>query len=1258
MRDTHTDESGRSYNLQTLEYAAHATTLAALVLTYTLQAYTVENNPGAAYLLETLGYPLTAGVALAGVALAFGLFRRVESDGVPIVYRWYSDSYPRTALAGALSLTSVGIVDVGVNLWVLAQVGVPETSSIETTLAIVGAGLLGAFAVSLAPNWSTVREYNPSLSRSVFSRETGFSIFLTLLVVLSAFGSGVGVIHFGSQEADAASTLIDGFEDGDVSEWSVNGNFGTTTDSFEGSYAGELGSPGSGFTSVDLTNFEYTSLSSMSMAYKHSGGSSTHIKLTSSADSSIVDIHANEDGDGKYDVEDADGNIQDVNLDVYAGNWTVLQFKNLDFSAGTYDFYIYDKSGNLLDSATGLQMRSGYAEKYNKISIDNSDGDSGTKVDNFKVNGASFSSPATSSVSGTVVSQTGDPISGVSVQVYAINYSHPDVSSASDKDLKARDLLENYSGAASGGTDLEDPEPQTPDAWDPELDLSSKFEDTEGRYAAVTSKGVDADYWLSDGDIGQPQLRVPADEELIVTQWNANNEPLVQGEWDSQLPGTNVQSGAVMIEQIGPGGSEISDKRVLMDETESADSFSSLDPSKLHYGSVDLNPGFYRVYPAANGESSYLIQVGSLEAAAETVISGPSTEAMSQAITPNLTAAGRGEDTTPELANMATAESEALETDKMTLKTATTNETGEFTVQLPSNLETAGVQVIGSTGEATSVDSYQNATEISEKDLRNSSIVVSGAPRIVDVPKSGVTIQAVELSAAPYEDLEDLLNKTEWREDFLENLTLSDLPPSFQDNLDSVNRSKLENLHNQMDNLTRRNDRLESRLQSVLANETDTNETINLHLNASDANRTELITRIGALQESIESLESTIEPGDGESSTDGDTLSWVKPFDTELAPENVLVRAHYTNGTTKVLGTESPYVSVNSRPAIGDEVVIEDLPLGEAAGAGIDITVATEDGVGKEDKNFRNPSYSGQFPEIESLSLSSVSPGPSETVTAELNPASAAPFDRIESVSVRTPNGSTLGTATIEGPDTVQFSTNGSGVYRVRTVFSTPNGKNHTLVQSIRASESSVDLPATVRVKTSPFGSLAVVGDGLSGGEVSIDDSGTGASITAAVPQGADAPSELEVHATDVSLPPDGTVSVRVARGPARESIGQHVETTVHLGGMSEGTLVYRNGDPLEDDSKLGSIRRAGGSSTVQTHTDDQGTLTVRRNTDPSFIDRATYFVETTVPDLGILSTGLDVLGGVGSLAGGSSSLAVGVVPIVGLVAVGKRRRS
>ncbi|WP_436931666.1 hypothetical protein [Halosimplex halobium] len=196
------------------EWTAHAATLTALVLTFALSFATVELNPVAAWLFDTIGYPATGALAMVVVGLIFDAYRRL------------ADWYPRTAEGGAWTIAAVGVVDVSVNLWRLASVGAPETTLMRTVWAIVGAGLLGVGSVIILRYRSVLATGAQRVTLPWTVVRTASVVGFALLVVLSTTAGLSGVMlsddtgpsPVGKAQA-AERVLIDDFSDGDFSEW-------------------------------------------------------------------------------------------------------------------------------------------------------------------------------------------------------------------------------------------------------------------------------------------------------------------------------------------------------------------------------------------------------------------------------------------------------------------------------------------------------------------------------------------------------------------------------------------------------------------------------------------------------------------------------------------------------------------------------------------------------------------------------------------------------------------------------------------------------------------------------------------------------------------------------------------------------------------------------------------------------------------------------------------------------------------------------
>ena len=110
----------RWLTLRRLEAVTLATTTAAFAITVLLvtTGRATELNWVAAWLLTEAGW-VTAGVV--GIA--------AEAGGFAALRRW-SDDVPRGVLGGGVCIAAVGVADLAVNLWLLAQVGVPPVAQV------------------------------------------------------------------------------------------------------------------------------------------------------------------------------------------------------------------------------------------------------------------------------------------------------------------------------------------------------------------------------------------------------------------------------------------------------------------------------------------------------------------------------------------------------------------------------------------------------------------------------------------------------------------------------------------------------------------------------------------------------------------------------------------------------------------------------------------------------------------------------------------------------------------------------------------------------------------------------------------------------------------------------------------------------------------------------------------------------------------------------------------------------------------------
>jgi len=159
-----------------------------------------------------------------------------------------------------------------------------------------------------------------------------------------------------------------------------------------------------------------------------------------------------------------------------------------------------------------------------------------------------------------------------------------------------------------------------------------------------------------------------------------------------------------------------------------------------------------------------------------------------------------------------------------------------------------------------------------------------------------------------------------------------------------------------------------------------------------------------------------------------------------------------------------------------------------------DYLVVTPDGVGETTTRAGTSSIG-----LDALSLSSLRPGPEEQVDVTLVGDDDTQVTNITSVRAVAPDGSTLDTTT-DGPATATFTTAGEGRHYVEVTFETASGETGTLTHRIAAGETDQAMPPGVRIKDTPFGTIAVVGDGFESGSVDVQQGGGQIDVTAQIP--------------------------------------------------------------------------------------------------------------------------------------------------------------
>jgi len=886
-------------------------------------------------------------------------------------------------------------------------------------------------------------------------------------------------------------------------------------------------------------------------------------------------------------VTDSSGNpIADAYVGVSNSSGTV--WNGLTDGDGQYE------SPDLADGDyTVTSGKDGYAEESKTVTI------SGSSVT------ADFSLKRT--VSGRVISASGDgtTVANATVRLMAVNYSELDVD-PSEHESRADELIKQASNV-------------TPPNWTrPEnIDLRSEFRNVDGKYVAVHRQG-DWDlrgYDLSrldrtvgaDPQLSQPTVQLDGDETAVFSVWDASASGLVQDNADEDLPGATT-SGTVVIESVGAAGEQIDTQRVETSDTVRIRSLSNPTAKTHETAALDLPEGFYRVYPESNPGASQTVVVGD----PESIVSGWQDDLKTQA---------------GQLTERAQDLREWRNQSKIEYLTATTDSNGRFEIPVESGrLDTASV-IAYRTPEGMNTDDPRNVTM---EDLRvfyatsdyNGSFVLPASPTRTDVPASGVDVRVREVEAPAFADLDRFSNVSEWLSNYLQNESFSDLPAPLQQALTNTTRANLEKTYAELENLTEANSELRERSGELLKEKTG-DENVTWNPDPGDLEDTELRQRIDALQQTITELRDTIEAGDSAREFGDETVSTEQTFSGSLDESDVTVMAHWTNGTSSLVPDEFVSVDRSAGTAVGagtTTVSVDDYPLAadDPAGVEFEYIVANDAGVGRENQRVENPAFDGETPTLDALDLSTLAPGPSETVSVRAVPEEDSGFRRLSDVTVFAPDGAVLDTSNVSAGNRFNFSTAGEGRYTVRLGMESTDGTVFTETVRIRATETDIDRPASVRAASGPTGLFALVGESFNGGSVDVSDNGQQLDVVAQIPEDATLPTQVHLYTEGVQSAASATTTLSVVRGEDRRSIDETVGVTVHSTRLSESALMYRNGNPLTADGETrhGSYSVRPEGTSVSTYTDETGRLELETHNSPGWIDRLRFRLSTLTADL------------------------------------------
>ncbi|WP_227132325.1 hypothetical protein [Halorubellus salinus] len=816
--------------------------------------------------------------------------------------------------------------------------------------------------------------------------------------------------------------------------------------------------------------------------------------------------------------------------------------------------------------------------------------------------------------SGVVKTTEGAPCANCTVRVAGVDHSQITLQNAASLEERADNLLEQARNAK-------------PPQWDSDVSLTGSgglFGDVSSEYPAVHSK---ADWglekWEDTTSLGDPLVEVPANQPVVLSSWDPTKSSLIESEVNADLRGKTTDS-PIQLTHLDPAGDGLKTETIPLSQEYQVGVVAT---STHSYATVELSPGFYEV-SVKNSSVSY------------TIVAGDPNEIAAE-ISKKLL---NRED---ELRKHAKQMRERFNSSKFVAETVVTSENGSFSVSLPSNVQTVSATAYKvpagmdpSNATRADIREYYNTMNISratvdveeeepfvvshhdltraDANLTSEADLDDVVPAFYlpagevreDVPASNVTLEVYKTDIPKYADPGITANRSQLRDWFLSNLTYGDLPPALQDRWNAT-RERLNETREKLKNITAANEELRSWFEKLLAEQRNTTvEKVRVQIRDADKTKEELREEVGALRQAIAELESTVSIDEPEVSAQSDNVSLAWTLPGALDSANVSVLAHYANGTTRSVPSKYVAVDEGTLPGQGDVVRVSEFPLGDSDPASVqfELMAASSEGWATSSEVVKNPSFSGELPSIDSISLSTVNPGPKENVTVRVSPSERGSWKQITNVSVLGPDGSTIGTGPVENGSSFAFTTAGAGVHTAQITAETTGGSTVEIPVRIKAVGREVDAPPTLSVKESPVGEYVLTSAEFERAEVSTENARERVQVTAQLPNGDGVPSEVSVHLEELSTPGDSTVSVKFVRGENEESVTQHVPVTVHMAAPSGNLLLWRNGQAVSNDGgSWGQANIQSDQLVIKTFTDDTGDLTLQKQNDAGLLAQISH---------------------------------------------------
>ncbi|WP_123619552.1 hypothetical protein [Halorubrum sp. CSM-61] len=616
----------------------------------------------------------------------------------------------------------------------------------------------------------------------------------------------------GSETVTYEEGPTEDFEDGTIQvnesgwnpDWSGDtGNLSLSdSNSISGSHSASLSS-NDGSSNVYASTDYQSNVTSVSFDFRATNQTGAEldegqVQLQTNAGEEVVQVEFEDSGI----VKGFDGTATDT-----GHTWSEQTTYNVEFvidwTSETHDIYL-----------NGEQIANDWAFKssasgFSRFVVASDTASSGNSREVLVDNIEAGTLDATAAVSGRVVTTDGTGVpDGTVVEAYGVRESNINTSDAQTLEERAaeiRDEMQSFDPEQIG--------------WNPDLALTGgdgKFQNSDAKYVAMHEPGDWAlERYTDSPDLSNPILTADEGEDVILSVWDPNENPLVQDGLENGLYGTVDDNTDIQIKQLDYSGSVVNTRTVSTSGT-----YNTQWPADDHdYARVSLPPGFYRV--SAEGSSvSYVVTVGD-------------PEELTQSITNDLQSDAN------ELTDRAQYITDLMSDEKVVELTTTTytenGESGQFGFsEVPSDVNVVAVQAYSPSAKEYQIDDPANASiqdlrEVAALDTYNGSFVVTPRARDLAVPSSDNTVKAVELDSSPFMNPSRFENKSAFLEELFSNSSFAD---QFDEYLDTSEEERTQ-IRDRLENIKDQNTRLQDRYQELLerqynGTEPDTQEQIRL----------------------------------------------------------------------------------------------------------------------------------------------------------------------------------------------------------------------------------------------------------------------------------------------------------------------------------------------------------------------------------------------------------------------------------------------